>query len=92
MLNSTSSCKVRLEGFEMAQQTPREHPDDEKTPRSSRRPSSNKKSFFPSKIPTPKATQTGDVATALVVSQRQNEALEAFNKELEQQNTSLQKK
>jgi len=37
-------------------------------------------------------TQTGDVATALVVSQKQNEALEAFNKELELQNTTLQKK
>ena len=118
--NELDECKVRLEGFEMAQRSAaaataaaetdpggsgKKAPGSPKKAASSSplRSARGRRSFFSSSMSFPDdeqqqqansgmPTQTGDVATALVVSQKQNEALEAFNKELELQNTTLQKK
>jgi len=96
------ACKVRLEGFEIAQ---RQHQDaikgDENADcsshsiRSRSGRSESRKSFFSSgekSSMVPSSAAAGDVATALVVSQRQNEALQAHNEELESANANLQKK
>jgi chromosome segregation ATPase len=106
--NELDACKVRLKGFAIAQkQQQNQHAgsekDDDETSesnqpssplrsRSAKSSSDARKSFFNKKSPKHQQLQTGDVATALVVSQKQNEALEAFNKELELQNTNLQQK
>jgi chromosome segregation ATPase len=96
--------KIRIEGYELAQkQNSRDDGESNNEQASSSMPSSPlrsvrsatntaRKAFFSSSSEKDTNIQTGDVATALVVSQRQNEALEAFNKELEIQNTNLQKK
>eukprot|EP00537_Pseudo-nitzschia_pungens_P016586 CAMPEP_0172411674 /NCGR_PEP_ID=MMETSP1061-20121228/77500_1 /TAXON_ID=37318 /ORGANISM="Pseudo-nitzschia pungens, Strain cf. pungens" /LENGTH=2278 /DNA_ID=CAMNT_0013147887 /DNA_START=464 /DNA_END=7300 /DNA_ORIENTATION=- len=96
------ACKVRLEGFEIAQ---RQHQDaikgDENADSSSHSfrsrsgRSESRKSFFSGgekSSMVPSCAAPGDVATALVVSQRQNEALQAHNEELESANANLQKK
>jgi len=93
------ACKIRIEGFEIAHKkqtmaSSSEDADDSSRPQTgSSKPSSpqrgSRMSFFSAKE---EEKPIGDVAMALVISERQNEALEAFNKELETQNASLQKK
>jgi len=86
------ACKVRLKGFDIAQKQHAAFEEDEDDETSESNQPEARKSFFNKNPPKHQQVQTGDVATALVVSQKQNEALEAFNKELELQNTNLQQK
>ncbi len=94
------ACKIRIEGFEiahkkqvMASSSNEDADESSRTQTGIGKPSSpqrgSRMSFFSAKE---EEKPIGDVAMALVVSERQNEALEAFNKELETQNASLQKK
>jgi len=96
------ACKVRLEGFDIAQKQHRqaegdgsEHAGSKETSVRNRGRFESRKSFFSSSEESSSSSsfaQTGDVATALVVSQKQNEALQAHNEELESANANLQKK
>jgi len=87
------ACKIQIEGFEIAQrQTSSDEGDKPQT--GSSKPSSPSRASRSMSIFSSREEEKpiGDVATALVISERQNEALTAFNKELETQNASLQKK
>ncbi|VEU34113.1 unnamed protein product [Pseudo-nitzschia multistriata] len=93
------ACKVRLEGFEIAQRQKEraatssggeESSSNGGPAHSGGRSEQPRKSFFSSSSNA--AVPGGDLATALVVSQRQIEALQAHNEELESANANLQKK